>query len=255
MSQTLLVSSSAGPASHDLAFEERMLDKAADGRISLSVSSWPGPVVVLGYAQSPDDVDLEWCRRRDIPVLRRLSGGTGVIHRADLSVSLSLPTEHPWSSSIVGLYGRFLDAVQPALAAVGSRVRRVEEPAHATRVRSPVCFFDQLADTLTVDGKKAVGCSQTRRKGGVLIHAAVLFGLDATLYERVFGVAAEEVEANMAPALEGVSWRTAAESLGEHLGRALGAEPRWTDRPSPSSDALARYRQPRWAPVPDGGIG
>ena len=33
---------------------------------------------------------------------------------------------------------------------------------------------------LVVDGKKVVGCAQTRRGGAVLIHAAILFGLDVT---------------------------------------------------------------------------
>ena len=241
---------SQGPASDDLAFEADLLERAADGRCSALVTSWPGPVVVLGYAQPPEDVDLEWCCDQGIPVLRRLSGGTGVIHRGDLGVALVLPKEHPWAQGIVGLYDRFLGVLEPALAEMGSGVRRVAEPRRATRVRSPICFEDQLADTLVVDDRKAVGCSQTRKKGGVLIHAAVLFGVDAQMYAQVFGVDAERVERGLAPAVTGVGWREVADVVLGRLAVELELELVVGDRPDPTAEELARYREKRWAPCP-----
>ncbi|MEE4273842.1 MAG: hypothetical protein V2I67_19350 [Thermoanaerobaculales bacterium] len=254
MTGGLEVFSSSGPASHDLAFEAEMLERAVGGRCSLLTASWEGPVVVLGYAQPPADVDLKWCRSQGIPVLRRLSGGTGVIHRRDLSISLALPREHPWAASIVGLYGRFLDVVQPALAAAGGRVERVAEPAHATRVRSPICFEDQLADTLVVDGRKAVGCSQARRKDAVLIHAAVLVGLDAALYARVFDVEADRVAAGLAPAVPGADPAEVAAVVERGFAGGLDLGIRRSSRPRPSAGALEPYGLERWAPVRDGGI-
>jgi lipoate-protein ligase A len=250
----LTVWRSTGPASHDLAFEAEMLEAAADGRPSLTVASWPGPVVVLGYGQPVEDVDLRWCRERSLPVLRRLSGGTGVIHRGDLSASLALPADHPWARGVVGLYDRFLEVLQPALASLGSPVERVVAPVRAVRVRSPVCFFDQLADTLAVGGRKAVGCSQTRRRGGVLVHAAVLLGLDPALFAGVFRVDEAVVERSLAPALTGVGWATAADALVDGFSRALGWAPVRRPRPRPARVAMAVYDRERWAPVPDDGI-
>jgi lipoate-protein ligase A len=250
--KSLAVFASEGPASHDLAFEDDLLGLAAGGVCGVLVASWPGPVVVLGYAQPPGDVDLPWCRAHAIPVLRRLSGGTGVIHHADLGVSLVLPPHHPWSGGILGLYDRFLCALAPALAEVGSRVERVAVPRRGAQVRSPICFEDQLADTLVVGSRKAVGCSQTRRKGGVLIHAAVLLGLDAGLYGRVFGVGEDRVRRALAPAVTGVPWRTVADAIVRRLASALDLEPSWRVRPAPAAGSLARYRCDRWAPVADG---
>jgi lipoate-protein ligase A len=219
------------------------------------VASWEGPVVVLGYAQPDDQVDLQWCAGRGIPVLRRLSGGTGVIHRRDLSVSLALPRAHPWAGGIVGLYSRFLDALEPALHDLGSRVARIAEPARATRVRSAICFEDQLADTLAVEGRKAVGCSQTRRTHAVLIHAAVLLGLDPALYAKIFGVEESRVKAGLAAALVDVDRAHAAERVAVRFGQALGLDPDVVQRPALDADALATSKLPRWSPVPDGGIG
>ncbi len=155
---------SEGPPVADLAREAQLIERAADGEISLFLTSWRGPVVVLGYGQAATDVDLEWCRSRGMPVLRRLTGGTGVVHKGDLGVGLALPQSHLWAQGIISLYDRFLNVLEPALRSVGADVSRVAEPRRASRVRSPICFLDQLADTLVVDGKKAVGCAQTRRQ-------------------------------------------------------------------------------------------
>ncbi len=226
---------SDGPPVVDLARESWLIERAAGGEISLFLTSWRDPVVVLGYGQADTDVDLEWCRARGMPVLRRLTGGTGVVHQGDLGVGLALPQTHPWGQGIISLYGRFLDVLEPALRSVGAAVSRVAEPRRASRVRSPICFLDQLADTLVVDGRKAVGCAQTRRKGAVLIHAAVLLGLDAELYSRVFGIPVEDVVAGLTPAFPGGDPGVLGEAIAAHLADALGLEVvqqrRWTRYP------------------------
>ena len=243
------VYTSTGPPHDDLAREAWLLERAAEGRISVFLTSWEGPVVVLGYAQKAEEADLEICRAESMPVLRRLTGGTGVIHSGDLGVGLALPMQHPWARGIVGLYGRFLDVLGPALRSLGSEVFRLADPARTNRVRSPVCFLDQLSDTLVVDGKKVVGCAQTRRGGAVLIHAAILLGLDVELYASVFGVAAEAVRAGLAPALPQADWRQVGDAVVEGLAEALGLEARHQPLEPVPERYLEVYESNRWAPV------
>jgi len=249
------VFSSTGPAVQDLAREAWLMERAAEGCISVFLTSWKGPVVVLGYAQKAEEADLEFCRAGGMPVLRRLTGGTGVIHRGDLGVGVALPAEHPWAKGIVGLYGRFLDVLEPALRSLGSEVSRLAEPTHASRVRSPICFLDQLSDTLVIDGRKVVGCAQTRRGGAVLIHAAILLGLDVEIYARVFGIAEEGVRAGLAPALPGADWRQVGDAIAEALAEGLGLEARRCPLKHVPDRFLEPYRSPRWSPVPHGRVG
>jgi lipoate-protein ligase A len=246
----LHVYESIGPPVADLARESWLLEKSARGEVSVFLTCWQGPVVVLGYAQKREEADLGWCRSENIPVLRRMTGGTGVIHRGDLGVGLALPAEHRWAKGIVGLYGRFLDVLEPALRSSGSQVSRLVDPASASRVRSPICFLDQLSDTLMVDGKKAVGCAQTRRKGAVLIHAAVLLGLDAALYAKVFRVAEADVRAGLSPALTGADWRQLGRAFVEGLEKALDLESEYRPLEPLSDKYLEPYNSERWAPVP-----
>ncbi|NOZ77793.1 MAG: lipoate--protein ligase family protein [Acidobacteria bacterium] len=233
-----------------LAFEEELLALAAAGRPALSVSSWTGPVALLGYGQPASDIDLEACRARGIPVLRRITGGTGVILAGDLAVSLALPADHPWAATIGGLYDRFLDALAEALALRGAAVERPAPRQAAGRQRSPICFEDQMADTLSVDGRKVAGCAQARRKSSVLIHAAVLLGLDAGLYETIFGVSTERIQAALAPAGPDLHPRELGEAVTHTLAGALGLAPQPRRRPPVAAQFLDRYRTPRWAPVP-----
>jgi lipoate-protein ligase A len=248
-SPVLEVHLSEGPPVEDLAREAWLLERAAEGRISLLLASWRGPVVVLGYSQDAEDADLQWCRSEGIPVLRRLTGGTGVVHTSDLGVGLALPQDHPWAGGIVSLYGRFLDVLEPALRSLGSVVNRLAEPARATRVRSPICFLDQLSDSLVVDGRKAVGCAQTRRRGAVLIHAAVLLGVDADLYARIFRVPVGEVRASLAPALPGGEASAIGEAVGRALAEALSLQIAQQTTEAVPDRFLAPYESARWAPV------
>jgi lipoate-protein ligase A len=252
-SEILEVYEGSGSPVDDLAFEAWMLDRAAAGHPCASFTSWAGPVVVLGYAQDPAGVDLEACRALAIPVLRRLTGGTGVIHRGDLGLSLALPSSHAWAAGVVSLYGRFLDALAPALRAAGAAVERTQGAPHAARVRSPICFEDQLADTLLVGGRKAVGCAQTRRRSAVLIHAAVLLGLDEELYGRLFRVDPGRVRAALAPAVAGTDWRELGRLAAASLAGRLGLEPQPLSAPQVPERFREVYRLPRWAPLADPG--
>jgi len=106
-----------------------------------------------------------------------------------------------------------------------------------------------------IDGKKVVGCAQTRRGGAVLIHAAVLLGLDAELYARVFGVNMEDVEAGLAPAVSGADWRGVGDAIVEGLSDTLDLEVRRCPSEPVPERFLEPYQARRWSPVPSGGSG
>lgn len=239
-------------AVEDLAMESWMLDRAAGDRPCVFFTSWPRPTVVLGYGQSSDDVDLEVCSRKRIPVLRRLTGGTGVVHVGDLGLSLALPEGHRWARGVLGLYDRFLGALEPALRQFETRIERIQQPRRAARVRSPICFLDQLSDTLLVGGRKAVGCAQTRRRGAVLVHAVILLGLDAELYAEVFRTSLDEVAAGLTAAIPGGDWLAVGSAVCTELADALGLEVARRSRPVLPDGYLERYGDPRWAPLPVG---
>jgi len=104
-----------GEPFEDLALEDLLLEEGSRGPI-LWTYAWPKPVLVLGYAQPSSDVDPAPCLRLGVPILRRITGGSAVLHEggSSLSLSLALPADHAWAQGIHALYGAFVSAVAEA---------------------------------------------------------------------------------------------------------------------------------------------
>jgi lipoate-protein ligase A len=211
-----------GRPERDLGLESVFLDRASSGLVSLFLYSWSSPVVVLGYGQKAEDIDRDWCRQAGVPVFRRMTGGTGVVHSRDLAVSLFLPASHLWAGKITGLYGLFLGALAPALERAGGSGKSPEHPSEAGRTRSPICFEDQLSDTLVVDGRKVVGCAQARKARSVLIHAAVSLNLAVEVYSAVFRVPEARILKGLGEAVPGGRASETVPHVVDALVKALG---------------------------------
>ncbi|MEN8163410.1 MAG: hypothetical protein ABFS37_04715 [Acidobacteriota bacterium] len=222
-----------GRPERDLGLEMDFLERAASGSVSLFLYSWVAPVIVLGYGQKIADIDLDWCREARVPVYRRMTGGTGVVHRRDIAVSLFLPVKHHWAEKITGLYTLFLGALAPALEAAGGSGRHKENPHTGGRERSPICFEDQLSDTLVAGGRKVVGCAQARRSRAVLIHAAVSLNLAVDVYAGSFRVSERRIEEGLGEAVPGGHADEVAPHVVTALERALEMSVRHEALPDP----------------------
>ena len=238
----------------DLIQEERLLAEAGQGSLNLLTYAWAGPVLVLGYGQNPEGgVDLDFCRRRGIPVLRRSTGGTAVYHHGALSLCLCLPASHHWAQGIQRLYDAFVGSLRAGLAAAGIRTERIAVRPPSPTVRSPICFEDHRAETLLLGGRKVLGCAQARRSRSVLVHGTLLFRLDAEVQARIFGVPAARIEAVMGTLP--CSSPEGADSLAPALAGRIAADLTSPLKPEPAPPPLppgadAREADPRWVIVP-----
>jgi lipoate-protein ligase A len=238
-----------GDPVQDLAREELLLRAASETARPLGfICRWSRPVLVLGYAQGASTVDLAACRRLGVPVLRRATGGTGVLYDGDLALSLALPAEHPWAATIGGLYDAFVESIRSNLAEMGVSTERGTGRAPAGE-RSPICFEDHLAETLARSGRKLLGCAQVRRREAVLVHGALLLGVNTTLQAQIYGVSPARIEEILGrvPSEAYSSPEALARSLAEGLASRLGGGPVEFSPPPALTDALVtRTSDPKW---------
>lgn len=177
----------------DLLFESELLKRGEPG---LFVYHWKNTVFVLGRGQSSNTINRDVCRIEGIDLLKRITGGTGVLHQNTLNLSLILPSSHPWADSIGSLYDNFKIMVQDALSKQ-SFESAFNDPKNRPATRTAICFESHTDDTLLLNGKKVFGSAQRRGRHAVLIHGTLLLDLNISQQSRVFDVPKSHIKSLM----------------------------------------------------------
>lgn len=88
-----LLHSGPAPGAWNMALDEALLHAAAreDTPPTLRLYGWDPPCVSLGHFQETGGVRLEYARERGWDVVRRPTGGRGVLHHREVTYSLVLP--------------------------------------------------------------------------------------------------------------------------------------------------------------------
>jgi lipoate-protein ligase A len=158
-------------AAGQMAADEAMLDAVAAGAPSaLRLYRWVPPALSLGRFQPIDDVDADACARLGVEVVRRPTGGQGLLHGGDLTYAVAMPLPAGTAGGVDAVYRWIADALIAGLARVGvtAAVARHDGPA------GPVCFAGQQGADLRIDDRKVCGSAQVRRDGAVLQHGSIL---------------------------------------------------------------------------------
>ena len=154
-----------------MAADEALLASVADGAPpALRLYRWNPPALSLGRFQSEDDVDHAACGRFGVEVVRRPTGGQGLLHGGDLTYAVALPRPRGPAGGVDAVYGLLAGAIIAGLAPVGvdAAIARHDGPA------GPVCFAGQQGADLRVGDRKVCGSAQVRRNGAVLQHGSIL---------------------------------------------------------------------------------
>jgi lipoate-protein ligase A len=112
-------------------------------------------------------------------LLRRMTGGTAVLNDNVLSYTVAVTNnESRFTGTIAESYRAVSLALVMGLNLLGLKDAEVKEldtaPGVSSRVKpSPVCFEIPSHYEITVDGKKLVGSSQMRIRGGILQHGTL----------------------------------------------------------------------------------
>jgi lipoate-protein ligase A len=145
-------------------------DVAAGGAPALRLYRWAPPTLSLGRFQPVDDVDVDTCARFGVDVVRRPTGGQGLLHGPDLTYAVAMPLPAGPAGSVDAVYQLLAGALIAGLAHLGvaAAIARHDGPA------GPVCFAGQQGADLRVGDRKVCGSAQVRRDGAVLQHGSIL---------------------------------------------------------------------------------
>lgn len=254
-----LIDSGPCRAPYNMALDEAIASavRDGDGLPTLRLYGWQKASLSLGCFQNISGIDLAYCGGRDIPVVRRPTGGRAVLHDRELTYSFSVRTEQePFSRGLLDSYGRIGEALNLALATAG-----IDSEARKDRERgsvlsgSPLCFRSSSLGEILAGRRKLIGSAQKRWNDGLLQQGSIpyfhnledmcgVFGLEETkaMNERVAGLM------EMAPGLNEEQFKGMIRAAFEET---FGIRFVLSD-PSPGEISLARklerekYLRPRW---------
>ncbi|MFT9849395.1 lipoate--protein ligase family protein [Aneurinibacillus sp. REN35] len=170
----------------NMAIDEAVLTLHSEGKTKPSVRfyTWKPATVSIGYFQKAEkEIDLDKVRQYGLGFVRRATGGRTVLHDKELTYSVIVSELHPAMPSGVTDAYRIISAG----LVEGFRLLDLEadmvnpDQAKLAAPSSAACFDAPSSYELVVEGKKVAGSAQTRQKGVILQHGAILLDMDADM--------------------------------------------------------------------------
>ena len=175
----------------NMAVDEAIARAVGDGQApaTLRLYTWSAPTVSLGYLQrTPGGLDLAACRRRAIPLVRRVTGGRAVLHADELTYSVAVPLRGPWRGlSVPDAFARISRGLIAGLSRLGVKADVGEAGVpRGDGKETGACFLLRRMPAILVGGRKLIGSAQRRWDRSLLQHGSLLLQFDPHLHQAVF---------------------------------------------------------------------
>jgi lipoate-protein ligase A len=232
----------ANPAAN-LACDEALLDACDEEAGEEILRFWEPdlPFVVLGYAnRAAEEADLEACRARNVPVLRRCSGGGAVLQGPGcLNYSLVLRLDrHAEIETIPAANGYIMERQRETLARL---------------LKIPVSVQGITDLSITRDGGaggyvKFSGNAQRRKRQALLFHGTFLLNFDLDLIEKILRMPSQEPEYRQHRSHREFvdNARASAEAIKAALRKTWNASDAGDKAPVISAELLQKYESEAW---------
>jgi lipoate-protein ligase A len=146
----------------------------------LRLYQWEPKAVSIGYSQVVErTLDLRKCRKMNVDVVRRITGGRAVLHDDDLTYSICASKDYFTSlgESINETYKRISLAFLKSLSLLkieGDWEKKSQQENRSTPFSfSEPCFSSSSKYEIKVDGKKLIGSAQRRFGNSFVQHGSI----------------------------------------------------------------------------------
>ncbi|WP_054636478.1 biotin/lipoate A/B protein ligase family protein [Thalassobacillus sp. C254] len=197
--------------SYNMALDEKLLQWHSSGKIPPVVRfyEWDPPTLSVGYFQKVHkEINLEAVRHHNLGLVRRPTGGRGVLHDKELTYSVIVSEEHPeMPATVTEAYRVISEGILQGFKRLGLEAyfavpRTKAEEEELKSPRSAVCFDAPSWYELVVEGRKIAGSAQTRQKGVILQHGSIILDYDEDMLFDVFNYPSERVRERMQKAFK-----------------------------------------------------
>ncbi|HAR3501861.1 TPA: lipoate--protein ligase family protein [Staphylococcus aureus] len=172
---------------YNMAMDEALLNFVSRGEIDpvIRFYTWNPATLSIGYFQRlQKEIDIDKVKEKGFGLVRRQTGGRGVLHDKELTYSVIVPESHPnMPSTVTEAYRVISQGLLEGFKNLGFDTyfavpKTPEERQKLKQPRSSVCFDAPSWYELVVEGRKIAGSAQTRQKGVILQHGSILQDID-----------------------------------------------------------------------------
>jgi len=199
------------PGSRNMAIDEHLFCRArTEPETFLRFYQWTRPTASLGATQSVERVaDVEFCRRRGVDIVRRITGGKLVLHDREVTYSVASADVEALGPTLAESYRRISRGLMRGLELMGlaPRLAEVSSPDYI-RGTMP-CFAFPARDEVEVGGRKIIGSAQKRMGVAFVQHGSIPLVKDEALLRAVARPGA--------PDGEGAGMTSLSEALGREV--------------------------------------
>lgn len=221
-----LVMSGPVPGAMNMALDRAVLVGRAEGTSppTLRLYSWEVPTVTLGRFQPVGQVDLAACAARGYDVVRRPTGGRGVLHDDELTYSVVASLQEGVPRGVAASY-RFISA---ALAEAYGRLGVGAELTARNRgsAGAGACYLHATPADLSLGAAKLSGSAQVWKDDAVLQHGCFVVSRDVQAEAEVFRLDAagsRDLGATTATLEQALGSRPSTDAIAEAVVRAFEA--------------------------------
>lgn len=150
---------------------------------TLRLYGWVRPTVTLGRFQSVADVDAGVALSAGVDIVRRATGGRGVLHDDEVTYSVVAAVDDGVPEGVAASYRYLAGALAAAYDLLGLSAGLTD--GRATR-GSAACYLTSAGADLAVGGRKLSGSAQVWSGGTVLQHGSFVRARDIDLEAKLF---------------------------------------------------------------------
>lgn len=192
----LYLDSGSLDAATNMALDEALIHWHSKGDIppTLRFYGWKKPSLSVGHFQNVEKtINFDGIDKHGCDFVRRLTGGSAVLHDDELTYSIVVSESHPKiPKSVNQAYFVLAQGILQGYRNLGIEAD-FSLPDIKNRERTAVCFETPAIYEMIVDGKKLTGNAQTRKNGVLLQHGSIPISFNIEMLFDLFLFPSEKV--------------------------------------------------------------
>ncbi|RLL42041.1 lipoate--protein ligase family protein [Oceanobacillus piezotolerans] len=163
---------------------------------TLRFYGWNNPTLSAGQFQKVHrSINFAAIQNYQCQFVRRLTGGSAVLHDDELTYSIVVSEDHPAiPTSIREAYHILSKGLYEGYKNLGIQVDYAYPDRESSRENTAVCFEKAAFYEMVVDGKKLSGNAQTRKNGVLLQHGSIPMSMNIDMLYNLFQFPSEKIK-------------------------------------------------------------